>query len=60
VSGIKSSYAEEWRTGGRIKLNVYEGDRPVCQCHDEEGRAQDRRRDEPRPGEPSRAGEEAP
>jgi len=36
VSGIKSSFAEEWRTGGKIKLNVYEGNRPVCQCHNEE------------------------
>jgi hypothetical protein len=23
----------EWRTGTNVKLNVYEGDRPVCQCH---------------------------
>ena len=36
MSGIKSSFAEEWRTGGKIKLNVYEGNRPVCQCHNEE------------------------
>jgi hypothetical protein len=23
----------EWRTGTKVKLNVYDGDRPVCQCH---------------------------
>lgn len=23
----------EWRTGSKVPLNVYEGDRPVCQCH---------------------------
>lgn len=22
-----------WRVGEKIKINVYEGDRPVCQCH---------------------------
>lgn len=22
-----------WRVGGKINLNLYEGDRPVCQCH---------------------------
>ncbi len=25
-----------WRVGGRVKLNVYEGNnpgRPICQCH---------------------------
>lgn len=25
-----------WRVGSKIQLNVYEGDRPVCQCHSEE------------------------
>lgn len=25
-----------WRVGRKIPLNVYEGDRPVCQCHTEE------------------------
>ncbi len=25
-----------WRTGKRVRLNVYAGDRPVCQCHSEE------------------------
>jgi len=25
-----------WRVGSKIPLNVYEGDRPVCQCHSEE------------------------
>lgn len=24
-----------WRVGVKVKLNVYEGDRPVCQCHSE-------------------------
>jgi hypothetical protein len=28
--------AELWRTETKVKLNVYEGDRPVCQCHSEE------------------------
>jgi hypothetical protein len=23
----------EWRVGKQVELNVYEGDRPVCQCH---------------------------
>ena len=23
----------KWRVGTKIKLNVYEGKRPVCQCH---------------------------
>jgi len=22
-----------WRVGRRVGINVYEGDRPVCQCH---------------------------
>lgn len=25
-----------WRVGFKVPLNVYEGDRPVCQCHSEE------------------------
>jgi hypothetical protein len=28
-----------WRTGRSISLNVYEGNRPVCQCHNEEDAA---------------------
>lgn len=28
--------AQEWRVGSKITLNVYEGDRPVCQCHSSE------------------------
>jgi hypothetical protein len=24
---------DKWRTGGKIPLNVYEGDRPMFQCH---------------------------
>src|SRR4051794_8034131 len=26
---------EEWRVGRKVPLNVYRGDRPVCQCHNE-------------------------
>jgi hypothetical protein len=22
-----------WRIGKRVPINVYDGDRPVCQCH---------------------------
>lgn len=25
-----------WRVGAKVPLNVYEGDRPVCQCHTKE------------------------
>jgi hypothetical protein len=25
-----------WRVGHKIPLNVYDGDRPVCQCHSNE------------------------
>ena len=24
---------QPWRQGSKVPLNVYEGDRPVCQCH---------------------------
>lgn len=24
-----------WRVGHHILINVYEGDRPICQCHNE-------------------------
>ncbi len=24
-----------WRVGSKVKINVYDGDRPVCQCHSE-------------------------
>lgn len=24
---------ELWRVGKKVPINVYEGDRPVCQCH---------------------------
>ena len=27
---------ELWRVGRKVPINVYEGDRPVCQCHLEE------------------------
>ena len=26
-------WAEAWRVGSKVPINVYEGDRPVCQCH---------------------------
>ncbi len=26
----------EWRVGSKVPINVYEGDRPVCQCHNEQ------------------------
>ena len=26
-------FSELWRVGSNIPINVYEGDRPVCQCH---------------------------
>jgi hypothetical protein len=25
-----------WRVGAKIPLNVYDGDRPVCQCHSDQ------------------------
>lgn len=28
-----------WRVGGKVPLNVYDGDRPVCQCHTAEDAA---------------------
>lgn len=28
-----------WRVGRSVPLNVYEGDRPVCQCHSAEDAA---------------------
>lgn len=28
-----------WRVGGKVPLNVYNGDRPVCQCHTAEDAA---------------------
>lgn len=31
--------AEKWRVGHKVPLNVYEGDRPVCQCHSEQDAA---------------------
>ncbi len=31
--------SEPWRTGHRVPLNVYEGDRPICQGHNEEDAA---------------------
>jgi len=31
--------ASNWRVGRKIPLNVYEGARPVCQCHDTEDAA---------------------
>jgi hypothetical protein len=26
----------QWRVGSKVPINVYEGDRPVCQCHNED------------------------
>jgi hypothetical protein len=26
----------KWRIGSQVPLNVYDGDRPVCQCHNEQ------------------------
>lgn len=28
-------YWNYWRVGQKVKLNVYEGERPICQCHTE-------------------------
>jgi hypothetical protein len=28
-----------WRVGQKVPVNVYEGDRPVCQCHSPEDAA---------------------
>lgn len=28
-----------WRVGGKVPVNVYDGDRPVCQCHNAEDAA---------------------
>jgi hypothetical protein len=28
-----------WRVGSKVPLNVYEGERPVCQCHTPEDAA---------------------
>lgn len=25
-----------WRVGNKVPVNVYDGDRPVCQCHSED------------------------
>jgi len=30
---------EAWRVGKQVSLNVYDGDRPVCQCHNAEDAA---------------------
>jgi hypothetical protein len=24
---------DKWRIGRQVPINVYEGDRPICQCH---------------------------
>lgn len=29
----------QWRTGGKVPINVYDADRPVCQCHSAEDAA---------------------
>jgi hypothetical protein len=28
-----------WRVGRKVPVNVYDNDRPVCQCHNEEDAA---------------------
>lgn len=28
-----------WRVGRKVPINVYDGDRPVCQCHNAEDAA---------------------
>lgn len=30
---------ERWRVGRKVSLNIYDGNRPVCQCHDAEDAA---------------------
>lgn len=30
---MSDAFAPRWRVGKNVPLNVYEGDRPVCQCH---------------------------
>lgn len=30
--GLALSGKANWRTGGKVSINVYEGDTPVCQC----------------------------
>lgn len=34
-----SNAGEQWRVGGKVPLNVYEGDRPMFQCHTPEDAA---------------------
>ena len=29
----RSASPAKWRVGSKVPINVYEGDRPVCQCH---------------------------
>ena len=31
--GSESALHGKWRVGSKVPLNVYDGDRPVCQCH---------------------------
>lgn len=31
--GSESALRGKWRVGSKVPLNVYDGDRPVCQCH---------------------------
>ncbi len=30
---MSAEQKDRWHVGSRIPINVYEGDRPVCQCH---------------------------
>jgi hypothetical protein len=31
--GEADQYTGRWRVGTKLPLNVYQGDRPICQCH---------------------------
>lgn len=33
---MKPGGPRKWRVGRKVPLNVYEGSRPVCQCHNPE------------------------
>jgi hypothetical protein len=33
IESAEKAAEGSWRLGKKIPINVYEGDRPVCQCH---------------------------
>ena len=35
VGMMDQDHITKWRLGKKVRINVYEGDRPVCQCHNE-------------------------